>query len=299
MPSLGTSRGRGSTHAPTGRNAARTYGQSASRRTSGADAAPGRCPGPRKDQYYDPGAPRASGAGNPSPAFRKYAAADGQAWRMERPGPSEDTDLELLCTGATFRSPSISRKYSAGVVSPGVAPSNPSPTVIVVVYLAGWHGRRGGRCAQLGFVPYVPPDTVGHRRTHAPGRRSRSSPDVCVIGPCLGAAQVAVRCGNQYLKTPSLKCAEPAGLGVTGMPSRLDSCTGAAATARRRRGSKAAVNTHLSGPAREVPGRSKAEHRRADMVRLVSAVSPVRTPGSAGRPARGGGRRPTAPGRVC
>ena len=33
----------------------------------------------------------------------------------------------------------------------GVAPSNPSPTVIVAVYLAGWPWRGGGRCAPLGF----------------------------------------------------------------------------------------------------------------------------------------------------
>jgi hypothetical protein len=46
----------------------------------------------------------------------------------------------------------VRRTYSAlGVVSPGVAPSNPSPTVIVAVYLAGWPWRRVGRCAQLGF----------------------------------------------------------------------------------------------------------------------------------------------------
>ncbi len=41
-----------------------------------------------------------------------------------------------------------------------------------------WQQARA--CAVRGagaLVAYAPPDTVGHRRTHAPGRRSRSSPD--------------------------------------------------------------------------------------------------------------------------
>jgi hypothetical protein len=47
---------------------------------------------------------------------------------------------------------SIRAESAFGVVSPGVAPSNSSPTVTVAVYLAGWpidaHAHRGAAAGQ-------------------------------------------------------------------------------------------------------------------------------------------------------
>jgi hypothetical protein len=70
----------------------------------------------------------------------------------------------------TTDSPSRAAAHTrqGGVVSPGVPPSNPTPTVTVAVYLADWpwHPWRQMRAVGV-FVSYAPPDTVGDRRPGA------------------------------------------------------------------------------------------------------------------------------------
>jgi len=64
------------------------------------------------------------------------------------------------------------------------------------------------------------------------------------------AQRAADRRGNQYLKAPSLKSAEPADLRVTGIPSRLDGYTAVQQQLLDTvEPSTAAVNTHLPDPA--------------------------------------------------
>ncbi len=94
---------------------------------------------------------RIAGLANHEQAGTRAIAIGAAKWSIAWRDPGRPN--WLICAGSALP-PEHAEPHVFGVISPSVASTNPSPTVAVGVYLAGWPGHPWRKvCAAGGFVP--------------------------------------------------------------------------------------------------------------------------------------------------